>query len=43
MMKRSFHGLKRGFKGKGKEMDKYFGICGAKSNEGYRETINRPK
>jgi len=29
--------------GRQEEVDKYFGICGAKIHEGYGATIDRPK
>ena len=31
-----------GLKGRGKEVDKYFGICGANSQEDYGATNNEP-
>jgi len=42
-IRRILLGCNVGLKMKGEEVDKYIGICGAKSHEGYGATINRPK
>jgi len=39
---KSFYRLQCGLKGREKEMDKYFGICGANSQKDHGATDNRP-
>ena len=41
-IKRTFHGLSCGLKGKGEEMNECFGTCGANSHDDYGATYNRP-